>query len=136
MMLPRCPGCVELCRLGGSMRCIKMPCRSLQVCVADLGREGKFTVMQLEIGRSDAMNWTAGSLFWILESRSHPDYDSYSIYTSSSSYPHNPQKPVPLPPAMPACAASGQVQVLPLPYSLLTPINLGHGCLCRNMILR
>lgn len=48
----------------------------------------------------------AGSLFWILEASGHPDYDSYTVYTDSSSYPHNPQKPVPLPPPQPQCSAA------------------------------
>ena len=38
------------------------------------------------------------------------DYDTYSIYNTASNYPHNSQKPVPLPPAAPACnAAPGSV---------------------------
>ncbi|KAK9918089.1 hypothetical protein WJX75_001118 [Coccomyxa subellipsoidea] len=43
----------------------------------------------------------AGSMFWILSSPVHGDFDDYTIYTDASKYPHNPQPFVPLPGEVP-----------------------------------
>lgn len=76
----------------------------------------------------------AGSMFWILSSTSHGDFDDYTIYTDAFNYPHNPQPVVPLP-GNPPCTAQvvGTARHPQLSsYNVLRPtdtLNIAYCCL-------